>query len=137
MFFDHDLMSPRNGILILNVKYYFHLHIDLKNVLTFSYTKLCNHPQPSTTIHNHPQPSTTSHNHPQPSTITHNHPQPPKNYPEKPKLITSNHVTTLRCWYWNGLYWSTYATTQNHLQPSKTTCNSPQSSTTIHIDPQP
>ena len=34
-FFYHDLMSPKNRILILNIKYHFHLHIDLKNVLTF------------------------------------------------------------------------------------------------------
>ena len=51
------------------------------------YTKVCNHPEPPTTIHNHPnnypQTSTTTHNypknHPQPSTTTqkttHNHPQ--------------------------------------------------------------
>ena len=45
------------------------------------YTKVCNHPQPTTTIYNHPQPPTTIHNNPQLSTTTrkttHN---PPKNY---------------------------------------------------------
>ena len=37
------------------------------------YTKVCNHPQLSTTTHNHPQPTTTIHNRPQPPTFIHSH----------------------------------------------------------------
>ena len=52
------------------------------------YTKVCNHPQSSTTIHNHsknhPQPSTTTYNYPQ------NHPQPPITIHNHPKVIQKN-----------------------------------------------
>ena len=68
------------------------------------YTKVCNHPQPSTTTHNihnqsqpftithnHPQTTTTTHNHPQPPTTIHNHPQPSKTIHNNPKITQKSH----------------------------------------------
>ena len=69
-FFDHDLLSSKNRSSILNVKYYIHLDIDLKNVLTLGHTKDYNHPKPPTTMHNQPQPPTAIYNHTQPPTTT-------------------------------------------------------------------
>ena len=48
--------------------------------LETGYTKVCNNPQPTTTIHNHPQPSTT----------THIHLQPQKGYKNDKKRINFN-----------------------------------------------
>ena len=45
----------------------------LKTYSKTGYTKVCNQPQPPTTIRNHPQLPKTIHNHPQPSTFIHNH----------------------------------------------------------------
>ena len=62
---------------------------------TLSYTKVCNHPQPSTNIHNHPQPSTTIHNHQQPPTTIHNHPQPPTKPPTTTQKLPKKAKTFL------------------------------------------
>ena len=89
------------------------------------YTKVCNHPQPSTTTHNHPRPSATIHNHPQRSTTTGNHPQPPTTTYNHPQPPTKPPRTTHN-------YPQPPATTQNHLQlpttTPKTTLNHPQPS---------
>ena len=90
------------------------------------YAKVCNQPEPSTTIHNHPQPPATIHNHPQPSATTRDHPQPPTTILNYPQLSTTTH---------NHPQLPT--TIHNQPQPSTTTHNNPEPPKTIHNHPQP
>ena len=55
------------------------------------YTKVCNQPQPATTIHNHPQLPTTIHNHPQSPPTIHNHLQSPTVIHNHPKITQKSH----------------------------------------------